>query len=136
MSFTTDMISSADDCDLLLSLAAKEKGDLDFRKLSLQRQRSSYAENAVEVEAELQSANSELAALNTIIASLPDGDTKDDNVTRQKKLELKQFLLKQKKDDYGAVALLIKEFGQARLEKELLAVQEFTTAVQDRKAEL
>lgn len=136
MGFTTDLISTADDCDLLLSLAAKEKGDLDFRKLSLERQRSAYAENAVEVEAELQAATAELAALATIIASLPDGAVKDENVTRQKRLELKHFLLKQKKEDYGSVALLVKEFGQARLDKELLAVQEFTIAVQARKAEL
>lgn len=130
------MISTADDCDLLLSLAAKEKGDLDFRKLSLQRQRNSYAETAVEVDAELLAVTAELNALNTMIPTLPNGDAKDDNIGRQKRLELRQFQLTQRKDNYGVVAQLVKEFEQARLDKELLAVQEFTTAVQERKAEL
>lgn len=136
MGFTTEMISTADDCDLLLSLAAKEKGDLDFRKLSLQRQRNSYAETAVEVDAELLAVTAELNALNTMIPTLPNGDAKDDNIGRQKRLELRQFQLTQRKDNYGVVAQLVKEFEQARLDKELLAVQEFTTAVQERKAEL
>ncbi len=136
MGFTTEMISTADDCDLLLSLAAKEKGDLDFRKLSLQRQRNSYAETAVEVDAELLAVTAELNALNTMIPTLPNGDAKDDNIGRQKRLELRQFQLTQRKDNYGVVAQLVKEFEQARLDKELLAVQEFTIAVQARKAEL
>lgn len=136
MSFTTNMISTADDCDLLLSLAAKEKGDLDFRKLSLQRQRNSYALTAVEVEAELLAVTAELDALNVMIPTLPNGTSKDSNIERQKRLELRKFQLTQRRDDYGVVAQLVKEFDQARLEKELLAVQEFTDAVLERKAEL
>lgn len=134
MGFTIGLINTEEDCDLLLSLAAKEKGDLDFRKLSLERQRSNFSETVVETESELQAVNAELQALITIIATLPEGQFKDENVTRRKKLELKQYLLNEKKDNYGAVALLIKEFSQVRLEKELQAVQEFTAAVEERKA--
>jgi hypothetical protein len=136
MSYSVNLISTAADCNLLLSLAAKEKSDLEFRKLSLERQRSSYAETAVEVETELQSVNAELAALTSIIASLPDGQVKDESITKQKKLELKQYLLTEKKDNYGAVALLEKEYSVARIEKELTATQEFTTALEARKAAL
>jgi hypothetical protein len=136
MSYSVNLISTAADCDLLLSLSAKEKSDLEFRKLSQDRQRSSYAETAVEVETELQAVNAELAALNTIIAGLPPGQVKDDNITKQKKLELKQYLLTEKKDNYGAVALLEKEFTLARIDKELAATQEFTTALEARKAAL
>ncbi len=119
-----------------MSLAAKEKSDLEFRKLSQDRQRSSYSETAVEVEAELQVVNTEVAALNTIIASLPPGQTKDENITKLKRLELKQYLLKEKKDNYGVVALLEKEFTLARIDKELAATQEFTAALEARKAAL
>jgi hypothetical protein len=133
MSFSTSMITTVADCNLLLSLATKEKSDLEFRKLSAERQRSSYAENAGEVDAELAAANAELAVVNTIIGTLPEGPTKDDNITKKMRLDLKLRLLNEKKDNYGAVALLAKEFDQARLEKELLAAQDFTTAVQARK---
>jgi hypothetical protein len=134
MNYSVSLISTTADCDLLLSLAAKEKGDLDFRKLSLERQRSSYAETAVEVETELQSVNAEMAALISIIASLPDGQTKDENITKRKKLELKHHLLSEKRDNYGVVALLEKEYSVARIEKELAATQEFSTALEARKA--
>jgi hypothetical protein len=136
MSYSVNLISTVADCDLLLSLAAKEKSDLDFRKLSQDRQRSSYAETAVEVEAELQVVNTELSAITTVIANLPDGQTKDDNITKRKKLELKQYLLTEKKDNYGAVALLEKELTLARIDKELTATQEFSTALEARKATL
>jgi hypothetical protein len=136
MGFSTNLISTVADCDLLLSLAAKEKSDLDFRKLSLERQRSSYAETAVETEAELQAVTAELTALAGIIASLPNGELKDENVTKQKKLELKQYLLTEKKDNYGAVALLAKEFDQARLDKELQAAEEFSAALEERRTSL
>jgi hypothetical protein len=136
MAYSVNLISTVADCNLLLSLAAKEKSDLEFRKISQERQRSSYAETAVETEAELQTVNAELAALASIIATLPDGQVKDDNITKQKKLELKQYLLAEKKDNYGAVALLEKELILARIDKELLATQEFITALEARKAAL
>jgi hypothetical protein len=136
MSFSVSMITTVADCDLLLSLATKEKSDLEFRKLSTERQRSSYAENAGEVEAELAAANAELTAVNTVLGTLPEGPTKDEHITKKMRLELKLRLLNERKENYGTVALLAKEFDQARLEKELLAAQEFTAAVQARKAAL
>jgi hypothetical protein len=136
MSFSTGMITTVADCDLLLSLAAKERSDLEFRKLSVERQRSVYAENAGEVEAELTAVNAELVAVNTVLENLPDGDIKDEQITKKMRLELKLRLLHEKKENYGIVALLVKEFGQARLEQELAAAQDFTTAVEARRKNL
>jgi hypothetical protein len=130
------MITTVADCDLLLSLAAKERSDLEFRKLSVERQRSVYAENAGEVEAELTAVNAELVAVNTVLENLPDGDIKDEQITKKMRLELKLRLLHEKKENYGIVALLVKEFGQARLEQELAAAQAFTTAVEARRKNL
>lgn len=70
------------------------------------------------------------------IYTLPDGDTKDENITKKKKLELKQYLLNERKDNYGAVALLEKEFHLARVEKELLEADDFIAALTARKAAL
>lgn len=130
------MITTVADCDLLLSLAARERSDLEFRKLSVERQRSVYAENAGEVEAELTAVNAELVAVNTVLENLPDGDIKDEQITKKMRLELKLRLLHEKKENYGIVALLVKEFGQARLEQELAAAQDFTTAVEARRKNL
>src|SRR5882757_2673313 len=106
MPYSVSSVTTAADCDLLINMTNKQKNDLTYRKLSLERQRTHYAETSLELEAELQTVNAEAAALDSVIASLPDGDVKDDNVTRKKRLELKQFLLTEKKENYGGVALL------------------------------
>ncbi len=136
MGYSVNLISTQADCDLLLSLSAKEKSDLEFQKLSQQRQRDSYAANAVGVAAELQTVTAELTALTGIIAALPEGEVKDDNITRQIKLELRKRLLEDKKDNYGTVAVLEKELLIDRIEHELTSLQGFVDAVLARKASL
>jgi hypothetical protein len=136
MTYSVNLISTQADCDLLLSLAAKEKSDIEFQKLSQQRQRENYAETAGEVAAELQTVDAELTAINSVVTALPDGEVKDDNITRQKRLELRKRLLEDKKDNYGVVAVLEKELGIDRLDKELVAMQDFIVALQARKAAL
>ena len=134
MAYSTASLSTKADCDLLISLANKEKGDLEYRKISLQRQQTNYTENSVEVASELNAVNAELSALDTIITSLPDGATKDDQITKKKKAELKQYLLTQKQEDYGSIALLTKEFELARIQTELDEATVFITALEIRKA--
>lgn len=104
--------------------------------MSQERQRKSYAETAGEVAAELQTVDAELTAITSVVAALPDGEVKDDNITRQKRLELRKRLLDDKKDNYGVVAVLEKELGIDRLDKELAATQDFIVAIQARKAAL
>lgn len=133
MSYSTALLTTAADCDLLIGLANKVEGDLEFRKLSLQRQQTSYTENSVEVNSELDAVTAELTALTSIIASLPDGTNKEEQITKKKKAELKQYLLSQKKDEYGSVALLNKEYELGRIERELEETQTFITALEERK---
>jgi hypothetical protein len=136
MPYSVSSITTAADCDLLINMTNKQKNDLAYRKLSLERQRANYAETSLELEAELQTVNAEAAALDAVIATLPDGDVKDDNVTRKKRLELKQFLLTEKKENYGGVALLDKEYDLARVNQELTETDAFIAALEARKAAL
>ena len=136
MPYSVSSLTTAADCDLMLTMVNKQKNDLSFRKISLERQQAHYAENAIELDADLQTATAEANALDAVIATLPDGDVKDDNITRKKKLELKLFLLNDKKQNFGGIALLDKEFDLARVVKELEETEAFIAAVQARKAAL
>ena len=136
MAYSVNSLTTAADCDLMLGVAEKEKNDLSFRKISLERRQKQYAENSIDLEADLQATTAELSALGTIIAALPEGQVKDDNITRQKRLELKLFLLNDKKENYGGIALVDKEFDLARVIKELEETETFIAAVQARKAAL
>ncbi|MEO6731311.1 MAG: hypothetical protein ABIN01_08835 [Ferruginibacter sp.] len=131
--YTTSKITDKADCDLLLSMANKEKADLDFKILSEQRQQKIYGENAVEIDADLQLADAEISATQTIINSFPDGDTKDDAVKKLTRLQYRKFLAEGRKENYGGVAYLTKEMDLARLSLELSEVGKFIDEINARK---
>ncbi len=136
MPYSVATLQTVADCDVLLAMAAKDKSDLEFRQLQLQRQQASYAENALETEDELQAVDTELDAINTIVSTLPDGSTKDDNIIKQKKLELKKFLLTERKNNYGSIALLDKELDVAQIALQIGEIDAYTAAITAHKATL
>jgi hypothetical protein len=136
MSYSISGLTTVADCDVLLTWAGKEKADLEFKKLSEERLTTRYATTSVEVDAVLQGVLVELSAVDTIISVLPDGPTKDEEIKKKVKLEYKKFLLENRKESYGAVALLEKEMDLARVVKELDEVNAFITLVTDHKATL
>jgi predicted transcriptional regulator len=136
MEYSLSALTSAADCDALLNLTQKEVDDLSFRKTSLERQQKKYAETTVEVESEIKLVQAELDAVNMVLAGLPEGETKLDNVKKQKRFEYSLFLLNTRKSSYGAITLLEKELNVARISKELEEAAAFIAAVQGRKAQL
>ena len=66
MSYSVNKITTVADCDLLLAWAVKEKADLNYKKLSEERLTNNYSETSIEIDAELQSVISEIAATETI----------------------------------------------------------------------
>ena len=136
MSYSTSKITTVADCDLLLAWAAKEKADLNFKKLSEERLTNNYSTASIEIDAELQAVLSEITATETIIATLPDGNSKEDAVKKKVRLEYKKFLLENRKESYGVVALLEKELDLAKVTLELAEIDAFTAAITTRKAVL
>lgn len=136
MNYTVQNLTQVADCDVLLSLAQKEKADLTFRKLSVERLTDRYAETSVEVATQLQGVIAELAAVDSYIAILPDGPIKDEAVDKKTRLEYKKFLLEGRVESYGVVALLEKQMDLGRVEQEIAEVDAFMAAVEARKAAL
>lgn len=66
--------------------------------------------------------------MNTVIAGLPAGAVKYLNITKQKKLELKAFLLNQKKGNYGVIALLLNEMEQATIDAQIAEIAAFLSS--------
>ena len=136
MSYSVEKITSASDCDLLLSLAVKEKADQAFKRLSEERLTLNYSETSIEIDAELQSVTTEIAATETIIAALPEGNSKEDAVKKKTRLEYKKFLLNNRKENYGVLALLEKELDLNRVTVEISEIDAFIAAVTARKTAL
>ncbi|MBZ4190445.1 hypothetical protein [Niabella beijingensis] len=135
--YSFDQLTTQADFDAILSIARKEQKDLEWKKLSIERQKDQYTENAVEIATELTAKQAELATLDSIIANLPDGELKEENIKKKKRTEYSIFLLTDRKANYGAVALLEKEYDLERVLRELEETTAFITAIgNNRPAEL
>ena len=134
--YSVTNLTTIADCDVLLNMANKEKADLAFKKLSEERLVTNYSTTSVEIDAVLQGVIAEIAAVDSILAVLPNGPTKDSEEKRKVRLEYKKFLLENRKESYGAVALLEKELDLERVNKQLDEVNLFIDAVTTHKATL
>ena len=134
--YSVTNLTTIADCDVLLTMANKEKADLAFKKLSEERLVTNYSTTSVEIDAVLQGVIAEIAAVDSILAVLPNGPTKDSEEKRKVRLEYKKFLLENRKESYGAVALFEKELDLERVNKQLDEVNLFIDAVTAHKATL
>ena len=134
--YSVTNLTTIADCDVLLTMANKEKADLAFKKLSEERLVTNYSTTSVEIDAVLQGVIAEIAAVDSILAVLPNGPTKDSEEKRKVRLEYKKFLLENRKESYGAVALLEKELDLERVNKQLDEVNLFIDAVTAHKVTL
>ena len=134
--YSLNKITTVADCDVLLTWAEKEKSDLTFKQLSVERITVNYSSASVEIDAILQGVIAEIDATQTVIDALPEGPTKEDLVKKLTRLEYKKFLLENRKESYGSVALLEKELYLDRINRELDGVETFIVDVTARKAAL
>ncbi|MFM9989727.1 hypothetical protein [Flavobacterium sp.] len=131
--YSLNRITTVADCDVLLTWAEREKSDLAYKHYTINRITTNYGETSVEVEAILQGVNAEIAATEIAINSLPEGTTKEDYKKKKTRLEYKKFLLVNKKESYGSIALLERELELERINKEIAEVDVFITGVTDYK---
>lgn len=136
MNYSISNLTEVADCNVLLSWAAKEKADLDFKRLSDERLTARYTATSEEINADLQGVLAEITATETIIAVLPEGPSKEDAINKRTRLEYKKFLLETRRESYGTVALLEKEMDLARVMQQITEVDAFISSVNSRMAEL
>lgn len=132
MNYTVSLLTTEADCQALIDIAQSEKDGLNYRKTGLQRQRQTATLTSAEIETELASVNAELNALQPVMNSLPDGPTKTEALRKYKKAEYKKFLLEQRKENYGVMSLLEKEYDIACIEKDIEEADAFIAALKDR----
>lgn len=133
MNYSVQNLTQVTDCDVLLTWAQREKADLNFKKLSDERLTVRFAETSQELDAILQGVLAELAATETIIAVLPEGPSRDEAINKKTRLEYKKFLLENRRESYGTVALLEKEMDLARVVQEIEEVDSFIAAVEEKR---
>lgn len=136
MAYSLEKIDKLTELESLITMIQKEQDDLDFKKTSLIRRKTSYEEKFTQLGADLSSVNGELTGIDAALASLPDGEVKEDMEARKKKLEYKKFLLEERSEDYGALALIEKEMEIALVDKQLEELVTLLSALETKKGEL
>ncbi|MFT3795354.1 hypothetical protein [Flavobacterium sp.] len=136
MTYSVQNLTLVADCNVLLSLAAKERADLDFKRLSEERMTVRFTQTSQEIDADLQGVIVEIAATETIISMLPDGPSKDEAIDKKTRLEYRKFTLENRKESYGTIALLEKEMDLSRTIREIEEVDGFIAVVSERRAAL
>jgi hypothetical protein len=132
MNYSFTLLTSKEDCNALLSIALKDKKQLVLRQANLESKKEHSSENAVGLETEMQSVTAEISSLEAIIAGLPEGENKKDLVVRKTKAEFKKFILSERKNNYGAIALLETEYDIGCVEKQIEETDAFITAINNR----
>lgn len=136
MDYAVTNLTQVADCDVLLTWAARERADMAFKKTAEERLIVKYAETSVEIDAVLQGVLAEISSLEIIIASLPNGPVKDEQVRKKIKADYKKFLLETRRETYGMIALLQKQSDVARVDQEIESLDEFTSVIEAHKATL
>lgn len=134
--YSIEKLTLATECDVLLNWAQNEKEDLELKSLNEIKLTKNYSNTSVSIDVELQTVAAEIGALTAVTASLPEGDTKEETTKKLKKLEYRKFLLENRKESYGVVALLEKQLDVQRIAKELEEVNTFIAGVTAHKATL
>ena len=132
MNYSVSLLTNRPDCQALIDIANADKKGLSYRRTGLEIQSDSATSNSSEIDAELSAVTAEVASLQAIINGLPDGPTKEILILRYKKAEVKKALLASRKDKYGVLSLLQKENDIACIDKDIIEIDAYITALTDR----
>ena len=136
MEYSLAQVSTAQDCDLLISIAQLEQDDLNYKKTQQDRQHQAVTTSASSVEADLVGVTAQVTGYQTAIAAMADGPAKNKLLDKLESLEHQQYLLRKRSQRYGILALLQAEYAISCIEKQLLETTAYIDAVTARKAEL
>ena len=132
MTFSTQILTTAFDCNALIEIAKKEKADMVFQKISLERHKEVTSGNAGAVDVALATITSQISSLESTIAGLPDGDTKIKEGLKLMSLNVRKAKLMYRKSNQGVVDILETEFELDRVDKEISSADLFIQALTDR----
>ena len=132
MNYSVSLLTTKPDCQALIDIANSDKKGLLYRRAGLEIQSDSATSNSTEIDAELSAVTAEIASLQAIINGLPDGPTRDILILRYKKADVKKALLESRKDKYGVLSLLQRENEIACIDRDVIEMDDYITAVTDR----
>ena len=136
MSYSINELTTVADCDALLQIAAMDRKDLDYKRIQQERQYETVTTGTAGIEAELAGVDAEIHGTENALTDMPEGPIKKTYQSKLVKLNHKKFLLNERRERYGTLALLQKEFALATIDKQLVEITDYVDAITTRKGEL
>ena len=136
MALNANLLSTKADCDKVLELLNSGQANLDYKRIGLERKIDNASKKASSIEADMASVQAEIDSLVTLIASLPEGATKQDMQTRKTKADFKLFTLGQRKLKSGTTAVVVYQSNLNEIMGRLSALAIDIAAVNTQKAAL
>lgn len=136
MNYNISLLTQVEDCDAILTWAGNEKVDLLLKKSVEERQIVKFSMTSTDLDVLLQSTITEIAMYDAIIPTLPDGPFKDGQVSKRRKADHKKFLLEERRESYGAIAMLQKQVEVASIEHEVEELDALISGVEAHRAAL
>lgn len=136
MNYSTSLLKTKDDCNMLLATANEEKATLAFRKLTLERHKVTSSGSSLSIETDLQTLQAQIIVSESIIASIADGEVKNKEAIKLMGLNYRKAILTERKNSHGVVAVLQTEYDIDCVEKDMAATDSFIETVNTRLNEL
>jgi hypothetical protein len=136
MNYSTTNLSSASECDALLSLANRDKENLLYRRSNLNYRKSQVLASSADFEADYAEVVNDLQSLTTSLLTFPEGKRKEEMITDKMALEVKLRVMNERKDNYGIIGILQREYDLAVIDESIAETDAFIAAIDTRKAQL
>ncbi len=136
MPYSTHLIPTVTDCDTVITQVIKIKRNLEYRQLSFNRQVTAMLTDAASLPQKLVEHDTTVAGLTTAFNSAVPGPQKN---KLEKKINLKEIVRRALVDKIaarGPIASLRKQYNLEFIEEQLLEVELYKTAVEERRAAL
>jgi hypothetical protein len=136
MNYSVNRLTKAADCDAVIARINKEKANLEFEKLSVLRDYEFAISRSTKLTADIQVATQEIAVYDQVIAGLPEGEIKEEQLVKRRKADNRLFNYNEFMQKYGSTALLEMEMKVNLIDKQLAELLVLTQAIEARKAAL
>lgn len=136
MNYSLTQLTTVAQCDEVLRRLAQERADLELQQRLHDKRRDSLSDGALETDAEMAAKTAELAAVDSLLTTLPDGAVKAQYERKKSALLRRQSQLQDRQIDFNPVVLITREFDVACTTASLTAIDVLEQAVNNHKARL
>lgn len=133
MPYNVEQLTTAAECDQLISTANDTKSDFQFAQTNLTKRNNDRLRSSAKLTATLATVSAQITAFTAARDAMPDGPDKDAMNSRLRRLNDRMENLEESRNKAGAVALLDNEMERSMIDAQIIVIDDFLVAVTTRK---